>query len=67
MKAKSKALGLLAMSLALTSMPTDSSLFADTSYLPNSTHTRKSPLTKKAKKSRSKNKMAKQSRKKNRR
>ena len=66
MKAKSKALGLLAMSLALTAMPTDSSLYADTSYRPSPRQVSKSPLSKKAKKGRSKNKMAKQSRKKNR-
>lgn len=66
MKAKSKALGLLAMSLALTAMPTDNSLFGDTSYLPHPRQVRKSPLSKKAKKGRNKNKMAKQSRKKNR-
>lgn len=66
MKAKSKALGLLALaSLATTPYVNAYENIMDESRQPYAI-TQKSPLSKKAKKRRSKNKIAKQSRKKNR-
>jgi hypothetical protein len=66
MKSKSKALGLLAMSLALMPQSAFTSSIDDTYYNPSPLKSNKSPLSKKVKKGRNKNKMAKQSRKKNR-